>query len=262
MERREVMKKYYYIPQRGERVTLIGERNRNRAVVTSVTGPVVEGVIEHHEWDEKDGVTREWTEPFAATLDRIEPPVYFRQVYDAHVPLEKLDEFLSWFSRGIAVRGCLDLGRAGQVMYQPLDNCETPHWAYTTIHDRVLPEDCKHRFRVFKYEYQYDVTVKRGCRYCHATGMRTDAAWLPSTWKEGHMMFGQETVPCWVCGGTGREDRTVDSFKDRKEKEKAKEELRKEGWELKYRRGGVWDRGWAGERTVKVYEPEGKGEEV
>ena len=33
-------------------------------------------------------------------------------------------------------------------------------------------------------------------------------------------------------------------------------------WELKYRRGGAWNSGWNGERVVKVYEPEGKGEKV
>lgn len=82
----------------------------------------------------------------------VAPPIGWEPRYTIYCKPEEVDKVLGWFSRGIAKRQSHDLGNAGAMTWQPMDNCDAPHWQYPEISDMIRPEDCARLIRIVKVE--------------------------------------------------------------------------------------------------------------
>ena len=209
-------------------------------------------------------------------LSSLDPPIGWRPRYTIHVEPAKVDEVLSWFSRGIVVRQSQYIGD-GSICFQPMDNSDVPHWKFGEVTDVIPPEQCSKVFRVVSLTMFYDAFIPAPCRYCiegkrtrennpvlternethcpkcgHVTGFSFD--------KPYHdMMYQQYTTEpetdasrivecpklrkpaeCWVCNGTGNGARYLSEM-DRKERVQAIKMLESQGYKVWYqRRGAMW----------------------
>lgn len=145
----------------------------------------------------------------------IPAPVGWAEKYTICVDPENVDKVLAWLHRGVAVRLCQDLSRAGRVIYQPADNCPTPHWAYSVIADIVPPDQVRNRIRITKYEREV-ARVPRPCR-----------------WAD-HPKHGND---CYACHGTGVAQTPITEIKQisgPNGRQAAKKELKGQGWKLTF----------------------------
>lgn len=107
-------------------------------------------------------------------LSVIDPPVGWKPRYTINVKAEKVDEVLSWFTRGIVCRQSHDLNPHYMPMaFQPMDNAGQPGWQFPELTDSVPADECPKVFRVVKYEEEdINFVVDMLCKWCHGTGRR------------------------------------------------------------------------------------------
>jgi len=92
------------------------------------------------------------TEQYTLPLYVIDPPIGWEPRYTIYCKPSETDKVLSWFARGIAKRQSHDLGNAGAMIWQPMDNCDAAHWQFPEVSDMIRPEDCPRLIRVIKVE--------------------------------------------------------------------------------------------------------------
>lgn len=173
------------------------------------------------------------------------PPIGWMEYYTITVGPDKLQTVLDWIrqGRGITVRACHDLSRAGRLTWQPGDNDGCPHWAYPEVADRVPPAECQDRIAVELINTEWDPSVPVPCNYCGGTGIRTAT--------EIHVPHAAAAIgdqfPCCAC--TNGSAKRYLSQMDKAERKHVIRQWRSEGWTVQYNRR---QQAWWRERTTVI----------
>lgn len=267
--------KRQYIPTAGSRVRMplmgdyaaLGLPAWSVLITDSIEGSSVKCHRELTADKEHDG------EHVTVPLDRIEPPVGWRERYTIHVAPEKVEEVLGWLKRGIAVRFSQYIGD-GSTVFQPLDNSGTPHWKYTELTDAIPAEQTRDLIQIVRFEQVYDAFIDAPCYYCNGTGVHTANKSLEEQTASAqhcqrcgthtgfsftepwhHTTQPHEQCPevhppgwCWPCHGSGKGAGYISSMKG-KERAAAIKTLEAKGWKVRYEESG---RHWCMERETVV----------
>lgn len=199
-------------------------------------------------------------------LTVIDPPIGWEPQYTIYVLPDKVEQVLSWFTRGIVVRANHEIGSSMGSTFQPMDNASQPHWRYPEVTDAIPAADCAKVFRIVKYEREeIDHKVFKAfeptCVHCHGTGRRTLAE-LTEIRKESieslrakladlHLNkydSETETFECYCHWGSFRR-------LCRSKRAKVIKEWKQQGWEVTFHNHGehsYWER--TRETIVKDWE--------